>query len=193
MASQVDIMNRALDRLGQRPVSDPEENTKTARLLNGMFPEVRDAVLRAHPWNFAVIRIALAEETTTPVWGFLAQYVKPGDMLRLIEIENNPNYKIEGERILTDTATAINIKYISRITDTTLYDNLFVEALAAKLAYEAAEGLTQSNTKKEEALQAFILALNEAKRIDGNEDHPDQIDEDDWVRARFGRIFRERQ
>ena len=60
MASVVGICNRALEKLGGGYIAALTEASKEARALNRAYDYVRDAVLRAHPWNFAIKRASLA-------------------------------------------------------------------------------------------------------------------------------------
>ena len=102
-----------------------------------------------------------------------------------MEVKDQEKYKIEGEYILTDQENNLNIKYIYRNEDTAKYDSLFVEALACKLAFEACERITQSNTKKENLERDYETAMSKAKMRDGYEDDPRDYIEDDWVTARL--------
>ena len=58
--SVIEICNNALVDLGEEPITSLADNTKAARLCNQRWPAVRDAVLRAHPWNCAVTLARLA-------------------------------------------------------------------------------------------------------------------------------------
>ena len=183
--SQTDIYNRALTKLGSELISSPTQNVDRARVLDAMYPIVRDSVLRDNPWNFAVKRTILAVSGTTPAWEWGYQFLLPSDFIMLMEVKDQEKYKIEGEYILTDQENNLNIKYIYRNEDTAKYDSLFVEALACKLAFEACERITQSNTKKENLERDYETAMSKAKMRDGYEDDPRDYIEDDWVTARL--------
>ena len=195
MASEVDICNRALQKLGASRITSRLDNTKEARACNFAFDIVRDAELRTHNWNFAVKRAILAEDTSTPVFGYGHQFQLPADWLRNYMTNDNstprtigdtkPAWKTEGRKILTDDGGSFNLKYIAVVKDTTQFDALFVESFASKMAYELAEELTQSNTKKAAALQDYKMAIAEAKRTDAIEDPSDEMPEDTWITARL--------
>ena len=140
MASDVGICNLALYLLGMEPITaiSPPDNTDRARLCAAWYPISRDAVLRAHDWNFAIERQELNLDTpSNPVSGYTYQFVLPTDpyCLRVIEVNEDPtaDWVVEGRRLLTDDSTAI-IKYLAQITTPGNFDSLFVEALAAKMA-----------------------------------------------------------
>ena len=65
-ASQVSICSNASLMLGGHPINAMDEPTDRARLASNIWPQLRDYVLRAHPWNCAVKRVALPPETTAP-------------------------------------------------------------------------------------------------------------------------------
>lgn len=78
MASSVlEIYNLAITRLGHEQMSSEDENTKAGRLVRLHYPTIRDAVLRAHPWNFAVRRAALSALSVTPAFEFTYAFALP--------------------------------------------------------------------------------------------------------------------
>lgn len=60
VGSSVGIANIALSKIGAQRIVSFSENTENARLLNAIYGTIRDEVLRAHPWNFAITRTAPA-------------------------------------------------------------------------------------------------------------------------------------
>lgn len=186
MASVVDVCNKALDKLGHGAITSLDDNTKAARLYTRIWPTVRDSVLRDHPWNFAMTRAALAPATTAPVWGFSAAFPFPADLIRLCEVRDlsTSEYQVEGRSILAD-ASVLYVRYVARVEDPNQYDALFIEAAAARLAFELAEPLTQSNTKKDMLWQEYTDNLTRAKSADGQENPPVQFEEDEWIAVRY--------
>jgi hypothetical protein len=163
MASQVDIANRALTKLGAARIISFGDDNKQARAVSSMFDIVRDAELRSHIWSFSVRRASLPALVSTPDWGFQNEFQIPSDCLRILMVNdvyggpsmedyrNQPvaDYSLEGNKILANFPAPLKIRYISRVTDTTQWDSMFVEVLACRLAMEMAEDLTQSNSKRE--------------------------------------------
>ena len=186
MASKTDISNRALSKLGEKRVSNVDTDDKdAAKVIRYMWENVRDALITSYPWNFAIKRKQLAASGDTPAWGYGKQYLLPADFLALLEIKGQPEFKLEGGYILTDDGSPIYIRYISRITDTGSFDALFNEALAAKLAVEACEEITQSNTKKQILLREYEAAIKEAYASDAIQEYPQKLTDDEWILARF--------
>ena len=198
MASVVDLCNRALDLLGAANITALTENSKEARLCNGNFDDVRDAVLRSHPWNVAITRKNLAADSATPAFGFSFQFTLPTDpfCLRVLSFWNsnvnnevaaydsNVMIKIEGRKILSNEDTC-NIIYIGRVTDTEQYDSLLNKAISARLAAEIAYNITGSNSVASNMLTIYEARLKEAKGVDSMEGFPEQPQADDFTNIRL--------
>lgn len=186
MASTVAICNRALQKVGASRITSLDENSKQARECNAMFDLIRDAELRAHPWSFAVKRKVLAASATDlPHDEGETAFPLPSDFLRLLHSPHDRDWQIEGRSILTRFEdSALEIRYVARIDDPTLFDPLFAEALAARLAVELVERITQSNTKKQILREEYDHLLDEARRANAIERPPAYAPVDPWIEAR---------
>lgn len=176
--------------LGGNQITSRQENSPSAKTMDALYDGCRDRVLRECPWNFAVKRESLASDGT-PAWGdFAYTYPVPSDFLYMMHTQDFEDYTIEAGKIVANatgnvTGGALKIKYIARITDAAAFDTLFTEALAYRLAYEACERITQSNTKKADLFQEYELTMTRAKRINGQEDSPEDYVKDEWLQARI--------
>ena len=185
MASKTAIANRALSKLGEARVSNIDtDNNKPAKVIRFMYDIVRDAMLTAYPWNFAIKRVQIAADADTPAWGYNKQYTLPTDFLALLEIRGNPEYRLEGGFILTNEGAPIYIKYIARIENSGLFDPLFVEAFATRMAFEGCEEITQSNTKKEALLRDYDMIVKQAYASNAIQSQPQELEPDTWLLAR---------
>lgn len=70
-----------------------------------------------------------------------------------------------------NTSRAI-IDYIADIDKPALFDSMFIDALALRLAAELAKPLTGDNSKRQAMLQEYFLALDAAKVDDAKESKP---------------------
>ena len=192
MATEVSICSNALRRLGDDPITSLTDDTERARLCNAFYADARDACLRSHPWNFAITRASLAQLSATPVYGFDYQFALPTDpfCLRVLAMEFEDyvfkveNLSTQGRVLLTDQETA-KIIYIARVTDTTLFDSLFVDTLVAKLAADLAYPVTNSLKVQEQMYKLFQLKLSEARSIDGQEGFIDDLVSDTFTDFRI--------
>jgi len=199
MASEVEIANRALTKLGAARIISFGDDNKQARAVQSMFSIVRDAELRAHLWSFSIRRRSLPSLITEPEWGFDYQYQIPSDCLRLIQVNDvyqgpdlsnyrnssTAQYMLEGNKILATYAPPLKVRYVSSIEDTTEWDAAFVEAFACRLAMEMAEDLTQSNTKRELAQGEYEQAMSMAIRAGAFEQQHQDLPDDAWVLSRI--------
>ena len=69
--------------------------------------------------------------------------------------------QVEGNKILADT-TVLNIVGIQRITDESLFDSIFVEAFATKLAHELCLPMAQSESLKAALKQDMRIIIRAA-------------------------------
>ena len=199
MAGQIEIVNRALYKLGALPIASLLDNNKQARVMGGLWDTVRKAELRRHLWSFALRRAALPALSTAPAWGYARAFQLPADFLRLVqagEVMAAPSaadyrngddsaYAIEGLTLLADFAAPLRIRYVADVSDPGMFDALFVEALAAKLAYEACESITQANEKKNVASEDYKTALRAAAMATALEKPPQGIADDSWMTGRL--------
>jgi hypothetical protein len=185
VTSEVGICNGALTKVGEETIISLGEDSKAARLCNLMFDRLRDSILRAHPWNFAIKRVELAELTTTPIFGFASQFQLPTDCLRVLRTdEDQIPHQIEGRILLTDAGT-VQIKYIAQITDPNLFDSLFIQALEDRIGAELAYNLSDNRALSVDMRAKYKETLKEARAMDGQEGVSDIVEADEWLNIRL--------
>lgn len=199
MASQVEIVNRAIIKLGGETITSLADNKKSARVFSSLWDTVRKAELSRTYWNFATQRASLPALADAPDWGFAYAYQLPTDYLKLMQVNDifvapgladyrqydDSPYAIEGQSIFTDFGAPLKIRYVKDITDTGLFHDLFVEALASKLAYEACYSVTQSREGQRQASDDYNKALKEARLSNAVERPPVGLPDDSWVLGRL--------
>jgi hypothetical protein len=189
MASSVtDICNRALDAIGVDPIGALTDRSKAARLCGDLFAEMRDSLLRDHPWNFAIRRAMLAASATTPAFDWAYAYPLPSDCLRVIRT-NNPDplvrWDVEAGQVLTNIGSPLGIVYVARVTDTTHWDAGFVLAMQARLAAELCMPLTQNVGNAQGLAKLAEQRLAEARSQNATEKRPERLYADDLIVARL--------
>ena len=199
MSTDLEVCNRCLAILGEPPVTSLSDPSKAARTVNASYAPLRDALLRAYRWKFAMKRVELAADTDAPVFGFDYAYTLPSDFLRLDFINdamvwfatgaeyrdfNEGAYAVEGGKILTDLSAPLQVRYVSR-ADAALFDPAFVEALAARMASSLAIAITQSESKKNEARKDFMEAIRVAVQSNAIETPPQQMPDNEWMMSRL--------
>lgn len=191
MASETSIINQALVKLGVATISDRTDDAPQARVANRTFDELRDDMLRDHPWNWAIKRVSITSSTTDPAWGFDNAYTLPSDYMRLLELYNPSryDYRIEstsdGKVIVTDLGSPIKIRYVAHVTSVDQWDVKFREALSARCAAEWAEALTENETLAAKLQKEYVVKLRDAKAVDGQEDSISEIEVYPWISSRY--------
>lgn len=197
MPSPVDIFNLALAKLAQDvTISSFTERAKEARIAARLWEPMRDLVLAERQWPWAMRAIALALEDEAPIPGWRYRYARPADCITAVAVTDETGMQAgrqwhrwcddqfrqqhgiefqqadggQGTSILCDREQVFLI-YVARVTNSDSYPPMFVEALACKLAEEAAPSIIGDRgfTSKTGLKQLYQLALSQAAAHDYNE------------------------
>ncbi|TXG77628.1 hypothetical protein E6Q11_02545 [Candidatus Dojkabacteria bacterium] len=189
MASEVEMCNRALQKLGAQRITSLSENSVNARACSIAYPVIRDREQEEHFWNFTIERATLAADATAPAWGRNNSFELPADFLKLApdypeDNFNSKDWQIEGRKILTNDSAPLYVRYVKQVTDPNLMPPLFRETVSAALAMELAEELTQSNTKKEAVKADYEDMIARAKKSNAIQNVPQMPATDSWITER---------
>ena len=191
MASETDIANQALVLIGASKITDIDSATEVnAVRVNTFFDSTRDALLRRYQPKFATKRTSITANVTPPAFGRANAYDLPSDYLAPLAPYPEDDilsldWIIEGDQIVTDDASPLKLRYTAQITTTTSFDATFVKLLAAALAVECCEAITQSTSKKGAADEYFKKALAACVEANSFEQVNHITPEDSWVNIRF--------
>lgn len=190
MVSAVDIANRALQKVGVSiQISTFDDPSQEARAIKLCYESLRDAELQKNVWVFAVTRAQLAADTSTPAFDRLFQYQLPENYLRgapttPLQSFLQEDWLREGRKILTNDVAPLDLRYVRSDTTPEQYDPQFVEALAARIAIELVEELTQSNTKKNALEASYLFHIQSARAANCIEKRPTRSQRDTWETVR---------
>lgn len=192
MASEITICSNALLELGDSPIASfAVSEGKRATTCANLWPQVRDMLLRRHPWPCARKRVILAPEADGAYpdlfdWGY--SFLLPGDWLRSLQYGARGErlaFEVEGRRILADTNT-LKLVYVWRNTDPALWDDMLVDLackeMVALLAYPITKSASLAEMKRKEADQF----LREAKSIAGQDNEPEDWGDSPFTDVRGG-------
>lgn len=191
MTSYVTIANLAASKLGEDDqLRSPDDDTHLGRSVKAVFDPVRRAALRDHSWNFAMSRRELAASNTASVpYPWQSVFPLPFECLRLIEVLNfstRSNYQLEGRSILANSAGPVYIRCIIDVAEPALWDDLFVEAFACRLAFQIGPRIVGSAFDKGTAWKVYQKALADAKRADALENPAVPNEASSWETSRYG-------
>lgn len=191
--SNVNIANRALQKLGARRIDSLGEDSPNARSVATAFDIVRDRLLRKYSWNFAIARAQVAADAAQTTWGGLNRFRVPTDFLRLLrgdeagtnDVERTKTWRIEGEYVVTDADAPLEFRYVRRVENPSLFDPLFAELLALTLAAEIADDITQDAGRVERIFNEKGILEAEARQTNAMENPSEEPPEDSWLQARL--------
>lgn len=114
----VELCAQALLKIGANRITSFAETTLEAEIAAHLYPTVRDALLSAHPWNFATSQQRLAQSATAPLADFENAFDLPADCIRVLSAGTNDSgqgltYRIQQRRLLTD-ADEVVLTYVMR-------------------------------------------------------------------------------
>lgn len=199
MGTVVSICNMALARIGVSSfISNLNEASNEARVLNLFYEPMRDFALRDNPWNFATARVVLADAGTPPTnWGY--KYTYPSDCLKARYIvppgirrpRNDQRIEFEvansaGQRVILSNQPEAELVYTVRATDPTLFDPMFESALAYLLASEAAMPLSVKPDVAKAARDAYEKIKSLAAAQSMNESFEGVEPESELISVRDG-------
>jgi hypothetical protein len=134
---------------------------------------------------------------SAPSFGFDYQYTIPANTFRVVKVEigtqsTEPEWEMEGRRILISSSSGVDIVYIPQLTDTDYMPPLFQKALIASLASYLALALAN-----DAGLQALRIAdrdaiISKAEQMTDREGRPNELpDKTKWqTRGRGGGVVR---
>lgn len=181
MANAIEICNIALSRIGKNAITSFTQASEEARRCSTNYPAAVLATLNDFDWGFARGSQSLSVlDETFPGWDFV--YAAPADMVaaRLIF---NPQSKDDLDRIpyetgisqagntptvLTDYPNAILI-YTRTLTNPTVFDAQFCDALEWKLAAELAQPLKADLAMGTAARNNYSQVILTAKARNANQ------------------------
>ncbi len=170
-------------------IETPE--TKAEKICAKWYDDARRITLEEHTWNFATKRDNLAQDTDNPPFGYIAQSDSlPSDFIRMVSLgadEDDQDYEIEGNQILTNSDGPYKLRYIYNITDVTKFSPLFIQALSYKLAELMSFEFDGRNTTKNTMKELFEDSIKSAKEVDGQQNPPKRIEKSAWRTARRNR------
>lgn len=185
MTSKVEIINRALQLIGEEAISSLNDDSDRARAMNRIYDAELRAELRAHPWNCALKQAQLASSEDEPLFDFDYMFQLPSDFVRLLPQNTVTDWKVVGRKIYANDSGPLEIWYVYEITDPNEMDALLVAAFEARLARQVAPRLSNSSTMTERAAQAYKDAIAEARRTNAFENVSGERPEDEWILARL--------
>lgn len=188
--SDVALASRALIRIGAAPIMSFDDGTAESEIAGALFGPVRDALLSAYGWSFALGQAQLTMLDTPPLADFNHAFGLPVDFLRALSAGTGGrgrgvSYRIARGALHTDV-DSIMLTYIFR-PDEEEFPPYFDAALIARLASELTIPITENTSRAESMFKLAELEYERARQIDAQQDTPGRIEDFSLINAREGR------
>lgn len=178
----VSICNMALIRCGAKKVISSLAEEPNGTLCAEVYEAARDEVIEENKqgWRDTKVRVTIAVDATAPEGNEYAyRYLLPASpwCLKILKIENEPDYVIEGRYILTNQATELDVLYSARITDPTNITAHLAKAIAARIAEKVLYRLVQDKLLRDRIVLAAkedILAARQADAMSNSSPSSDE-------------------
>ncbi len=195
MASNTDIANVAMRLLKADRITSLTAGDKNANVANDVFAEVREDLLRAHPWNFASRFEKLAQLSTAPTFEFDNAYGLPDLWLRTITVHDNDagagtlvyrEVEVANVGAIATSVDEMWMRFVYSVTDPNRMAADFRMAFSYALAL-AMPGISNLSAAREERLEGRARSrLNRAKHSDAVGSMPEQRPPGSWITSRGG-------
>jgi len=207
MASQIDICNLALAKLGTQAIPSLTSNDPKAAILNRMYPLLLAKLQRVYRWSFCLTYAELPALVDVPLFEYNYAYALPTDCLQLylcdVSLGNSidigmpgasmgdwnfnrlQNYRVVGRNVYTSIPAPLRIQYGRLVTDTAQFDAAFNESFACYMAWQLCEQLTGSGSKKDAAAKEYQFSMREARLANAVELPPETIPDDTFMGSRL--------
>lgn len=191
----IHIVNSALYRLGEKPISSLEQGTETANVCQELYPDVRDTLLSWQAWPFATVRQALVRLSSKPPSDYKYYYGLPTELsiIRVVDIDLqqrsieyqreiyvNPGDPTDQRNVIATDAETVVMRYIGR-TSEGVWPGLFVATMAVYLAATIAPSISRKASLRDTLLIELYGAkgttglLDKLRDIVGYEDSPREM------------------
>ncbi|WP_343561724.1 hypothetical protein [Kiloniella sp. b19] len=191
MTSKVALCNDALLLLGDKIITDLNENTPQARACKTVYDGALRTLLVSWPWGCAIRRALLPQSAEQSAFGTSNAYLRLPDDLKLLPLTENGErdgepvpYSIEGRFVHTTLEAPLRVRYITSLLEPVDMPPALYDCLAALLAVRLSEKLTGSKNKLNSMNAIYQQRMREAVMADSFERSAEEIEVGSWLEAR---------
>lgn len=131
-------------------------------------------------WNRNAYRLPasfLRKAPTDPKQGSVSLLGSPSNL-------SYDDFVFDGDFIISSEAYPIMLRFVADMTNVARFHDMFCEALAARIAYEVCEPVTQSTAKQQACALAYKEFMGRAKMVNAIEQGPVESPLDDFILCR---------
>jgi hypothetical protein len=185
--TELTAANAALAYLNETPLTSLAERRPAALFIRENFGDIRDLLQRSHPWNFNKRRIRPSSLPDTSPSLFSTVYALPDNCLRVLSVDglDEDSWAVETRGgdgtpseapitvLVTDASNPV-VWIVRRVTEPLLWDPLFLDVFAMRLASRIAPLLGKADAVDNLEARAD-KRLGEARRINNREAARSQV------------------
>lgn len=191
----IDIINNALNYLGQQSIQSVDEQNDRARKCKQFYDVARLELLRKQDWGFAQEEVILnklpkenyLERKFVYAYPTNALFIKKIYSKESIRLRRNFEYRVatlDGQKVICSNEREPRAIITKDVQDTTLFDATFKEALSYLLASKVAMALTGDAEIQRMAFQQFQISINDATLVNKQEEPTVIREESDFWKVR---------
>lgn len=186
--TNLDVINRALVLIGVEPIGSTADHSKAARIMSGLLPNTKRAVLNEFPFTFT-LRIEPLGRASGSVAGYSNVFAKPSNALNICRVYSGDAFHAPVEFRVVNNLIAANIssgsvEYTVYVDDVNSWPQHIQECLATRLASDAATSLTGNPQLATVLLQKYMTLANHAAQTSVNEENIPPIRTADYLTTR---------
>jgi hypothetical protein len=188
--SKTELVNKALTLVGALPITNLDDDTNNARIVNRVYEISLRSILSECKWNFATKRVLLSQVTDTLAWydtGETYVYQKPADVVRIFGVSaDDVTWREEGDFIISDTS-GLGIRYVYYLDSPAKYPASFIDAFIDKLCADIAYMIVNSSTLGERFKTLYeTVSLQRATSENSMTGRQQTLKDDAWELAKYG-------
>ncbi|MBS7703176.1 hypothetical protein [Chelatococcus asaccharovorans] len=197
-ATETEAASGALAHVSHPPIVDINAAVAAAIACRTRFGDVRDAVLREYPWNFAGAWMRPAREPAPALGPLKNRFALPPDCVavRAVDGLKEDEWAVEGAAVnpgempvfamvLVTNAPAPLVHYTRIVENPALWDALFLSVFQLRLGAAIAPFLAKDRALANDLTVRADLLIAKAKRADAKERARTEIPRTtSWLRAR---------
>lgn len=177
--NDIGLCSRALIRIGANPINSFEDGTAESEISGALFGPVRDSLLSAYPWSFALGQLELTKLSESPIADYNYAFGLPTDLLRVISAGGagqgrGVRYRISRGQLHSNN-DQITLTY-TFLPEEEEFPAFFDMALIARLAAEFCIPITESTSRAETLYRLATQEFSRARQIDAQQDTPNKIE-----------------
>lgn len=185
---KLEIINRALTKLGANTISSLDEKSIEAETAVMTYEESLCSILSEIDWNFALKEAVLTPAKKESKWRKGNYFSLPADVISIAEVSTSEPWRQEGSYIFAQSSD-FAIVYVSKCTNESIYPSYFIDALVYKLCADMCYKITNSSEKAAQFLDLYKGEFLPIARTKNARSKSSPIANDNyWINAFYGGV-----